>query len=68
MTQLPSQKKSGLMLASKHDARFGLPVAADEVYEPFGFWLDRRLEELVDQWLHLASPNASRRERAGRRR
>jgi hypothetical protein len=64
MTPLPSKNKTGFESLSSHDTQFGLPVAADEVYEPFGVWLDGRLEELVSRWIHLAAPNASHRERA----
>jgi hypothetical protein len=63
MTPLPSKSKSGFQLVSNHDAQFGLPVAADEVYEPFSVWLDERLDELVGKWIHLAAPGTSRRER-----
>jgi hypothetical protein len=35
--------------------------------EEFGRWLDGELEQLVARWVHLAAPNASRRERALRR-
>jgi hypothetical protein len=64
MTPVPSQGKKGFHLVSDQDARLGLPVAADEVYAPFGAWLDGRLEELIAKWVHLAAPNASSRERA----
>ena len=64
MTPVPSQGKKGFHLVSDHDARLGLPVAADEIYAPFGAWIDARLEELVAKWAHLAAPNACLRERA----
>lgn len=64
MTPLSAKNQSGLHLVTNYDARLGLPVDDDEVYEPFAIWLDVKLAELVDRWLHLASPNASRRERA----
>jgi hypothetical protein len=64
MTPVPSKGKKGLQFVSDHDARFGLPVAADEVYAPYAAWLDGKLEELVAKWSHLAAPNASLRERA----
>ena len=64
MPPLPSKSKAGFKLISDHDAQLGLPVAADEVYEPFGVWLDGKLDELVERWIHLAAPAASRRERA----
>lgn len=64
MTPLSAKSKSGFHLVTNHDARFGLPVADDEVYAPFSRWLDDQLAELVDRWLHLASPSASRRERS----
>ncbi|HVX14034.1 MAG TPA: hypothetical protein VHC22_22810 [Pirellulales bacterium] len=66
MTPLPSKSTSDFKLVSNHDAHFGLPVAADEVYEPFAAWFDERLDELVGKWIHLAAPGASRRERAVR--
>lgn len=64
MTPVPSKGKKGLQLVSNHDARLGLPVAADEVYAPFANWLDEQLEQLVAKWSHLAAPNALLRERA----
>lgn len=64
MTHLPSKTKAGFQLISDHDAQLGLPVAADEVYEPFGVWIDTQLDELIGRWIHLAAPSASRRERA----
>lgn len=64
MTPVPSKGKKGFHLVSDHDARLGLPVAADEVYQPFGIWLDEQLEQLVAKWSHLAAPNALLRERA----
>ncbi|HET6883525.1 MAG TPA: hypothetical protein VFI31_25460 [Pirellulales bacterium] len=68
MTHLPSKSPSGFHLVSNHDARLGLPVADDDVYEPFALWLDQQLEELVDRWIHLAAPGASRRTSPGSRR
>lgn len=53
--------------ARKHDEQFGIPVADASVYAPFGAWFDVELEQLVAQWLHLAAPNANRREQALRR-
>ena len=64
MTPVPSKGKKGFNLVSDHDARLGLPVAADEVYVPFAAWMDEQLEQLVARWSHLAAPNASLRERA----
>jgi hypothetical protein len=63
MTPLPSKSKSEFNLVSDHDSHFGLPVPADDVYEPFATWFDARLDELVGKWIHLAAPGASRRER-----
>lgn len=54
--------------AVDHDQRFGLPVQGEEVCAPFAAWLDGELEKLVSRWIHLASPNAGRRERALRNR
>lgn len=68
MTHQSTKSKSGLQLLTNHDARFGLPTAADEVYEPFSRWMDGKLAELVDRWLPLAAPNASRRKPARRSR
>lgn len=70
MTPQSSKSNSDFHLVTNHDARLGLPVADDEVYEPFSCWMDDKLVELVDRWLHLASPSAGRRERTclGRRR
>lgn len=39
-----------------------------ELYERFGEWLDGELEKLVARWIHLAAPNADRRERSLRQR
>ncbi|HJT36180.1 MAG TPA: hypothetical protein VJ783_29435 [Pirellulales bacterium] len=47
-----------------HDRRFGLPVETDDFLAPFATWLDGELDKLVSRWIHLASPNAGRRERA----
>lgn len=47
-----------------HDRHFGLPVETDDFLAPFAAWLDDELEKLVSRWIHLASPNAGRRERA----
>ncbi len=42
--------------------------AAEELaLNEFGRWLDGELEQLVARWIHLAAPNASRRERNLRR-
>jgi hypothetical protein len=68
MTHLPSKSKSGFHLVSDHDARLGLPVAAADVYQPFAIWLDQRLDELVEKWIHLAAPGASRRRASPRMR
>lgn len=70
MTPPSAKSKPDFQLVAEHDARLGLPSADDDVCEPFSRWLDDKLAELVDRWLHLAAPNASRRERAslGRRR
>ncbi|HEV3345042.1 MAG TPA: hypothetical protein VG125_31990 [Pirellulales bacterium] len=64
MTPVPSKGKKGFHLVSDQDTRLGLPVAADEVYAPFGAWMDVKLDEFVAKWVHLAAPNASSRERA----
>ncbi|HVA47201.1 MAG TPA: hypothetical protein VNH11_12605 [Pirellulales bacterium] len=64
MSPVPSKGKKGFQLVSDHDDRLGLPVADQTVYVPFAAWLDEQLEELVTRWIHLAAPNASRRERA----
>lgn len=58
--------KSGGRPQSKvdQDRRFGLPVQNVEVFAPFAAWMDGELEKLVDRWIHLASPNAGRHERA----
>ncbi|HUY92389.1 MAG TPA: hypothetical protein VMV10_26845 [Pirellulales bacterium] len=53
--------------ARKHDEQFGIPIADASVYAPFESWLDEELERLVARWIHLAAPNASRREQALRR-
>lgn len=42
-------------------------AAEEQALEQFGLWLDGELETLVARWIHLAAPNASRRERALRR-
>lgn len=68
MTHLPAKSKAVFELVPNHDAHLGLPVDSDDVYEPFGTWLDGQLRELVDKWLPLAAPNASRRERVIRAR
>ena len=41
--------------------------AEEQALEAFGAWMDGALEQLVSRWIHLAAPNASRRERATRR-
>jgi hypothetical protein len=56
-----------LQRANAHDKQFGIPVQDASVYEPFGSWLDDELAKLVARWIHLAAPNANRRERALRR-
>jgi hypothetical protein len=66
MTHLPAKSKAVFKLVPDHDALLGLPVDGDDIYEPFGNWLDGQLQELVDKWLPLAAPNASRRERVVR--
>jgi hypothetical protein len=45
-----------------------MPVEDRSVYAPFAEWLDGELNLLVDRWIHLAAPNASRRLEASRRR
>lgn len=42
-------------------------AAEEQALEHFGLWLDGELETLVARWIHLAAPNASKRERALRR-
>lgn len=54
--------------AREHDKQFGMPVEDRSVYAPFAEWLDGELNLLVDRWIHLAAPNASRRLEASRRR
>ncbi len=44
-----------------------LSAAEEQALEQFGLWLDGELEALVARWIHLAAPNASKRERALRR-
>lgn len=70
MTPPSTKSKSSFHLVTEHDARLGLPSADDETCESFSRWLDDKLAELVDRWIHLAAPSAARRERSclGRRR
>ena len=42
-------------------------AAEEQALADFGRWLDAELDVLVARWIHLAAPNASRRERALRR-
>lgn len=51
-----------------HDQRFGLPVQDQAACAPFAAWLDGELDKLVSRWIHLASPRASRCDRAFRNR
>ncbi len=44
-----------------------MTAAQEQALADFGHWLDGELEQLVAKWVHLAAPNASRRERALRR-
>jgi hypothetical protein len=44
-----------------------LSAAEEQALVEFGDWMDRELEQLVARWIHLAAPNAARRERAARR-
>jgi hypothetical protein len=44
-----------------------LTAAEEQALVAFGDWMDGALEQLVARWIHLAAPNASRRERAARR-
>jgi hypothetical protein len=44
-----------------------LTAAEEQALAEFGHWLDGELDRLVARWIHLAAPNASRRERAARR-
>lgn len=53
-----------LRRAREHDEQFGIREADASVYAPFEAWLDEELERLVARWIHLAAPNASRREQA----
>ena len=57
-----------LRRANEHDRQFGIPVQDASVYAPFSSWFDEELKKLVARWVHLAAPNATRRERALRRR
>lgn len=59
-----SKSGSPPQLTVDHDRRFGLPIETDDLLAPFSAWLDGELEKLVSRWIHLASPNAGRRERA----
>ncbi len=42
-------------------------AAEEQALAAFGLWMDGELEQLVARWVHLAAPNATRRERALRR-
>jgi hypothetical protein len=44
-----------------------LTAAEEQALAEFGRWLDGELDQLVARWIHLAAPNAARRERATRR-
>ncbi|MBI2823545.1 MAG: hypothetical protein HYX69_02505 [Planctomycetia bacterium] len=44
-----------------------MTAAEEQALAKFGCWLDGELDRLVARWIHLAAPNAARRERVGRR-
>ena len=55
-------------LSTAVEAEVAQLTAAEELaLVEFGDWMDGELDRLVARWIHLAAPNASRRERVARR-
>jgi len=57
----------GIQPAAVEAAAAEHAAAEEQALADFGRWLDGELEQLVARWIHLAAPNASRRERSLRR-
>jgi hypothetical protein len=58
----PEHESSHVPAVSKSTATPIAPSEAEEkALEQFGAWFDGELEQLVARWIHLAAPNASKR-------
>ena len=67
MRKPDNNSNHGLRSTATETAAASFTAAEEEALAVFSNWLDGEFEQLVARWSHLAAPNASRRERFGRR-